>query len=181
MSAKRQFVELSRLFAGRFLENDLICVDGDTRGTLIGVLSLLIAPGVFGPMLTYLQFGSWPLCFMEWQVRDTVAIPHKLLHIALSMTALGLFTVFEWDAMLPDRRDVAVLRPFPVGLGTLFAAKVSALFLFWGIFTLAVDGISGVFFPVSVMQNAPGGAVAAVDRCAHRGAGWPRTFSCSWR
>ena len=75
------------------------------------------------------------------------------------MTALGLFTVFEWDAMLPDRRDVAVLRPFPVGLATLFAAKVSALFLFWGIFTLAVDGISGVFFPVSVMQNAPGGAV----------------------
>jgi hypothetical protein len=138
---KLQFRELARLFAGRFLENDLICVDGDTRGTLIGVLSLLIAPGVFGPMLTYLQFGSAPLCFMPWQARDMVAIPHKLLHIALSMTALGLFTVFEWDAILPDRRDVAVLRPFPVGLGTLFAAKVSALFLFWGVLTPA-DGIS---------------------------------------
>ncbi|HEY1495651.1 MAG TPA: hypothetical protein VGF49_13960 [Candidatus Solibacter sp.] len=152
---KQQFRELTRLFAGRFLENDLICVDGDTRGTLIGVLSLLIAPGVFLPLLEYLQFGSYPLGYMAWQARDAVAVPHKLLHIALSMTVLGLFTVFEWDAMLPDRRDMAVLRPFPVGLGTMFAAKVSALFLFWAIFTLAVDAISDVFFSAAVVQNAP--------------------------
>jgi hypothetical protein len=156
---KQQFRELARLFAGRFLENDLICVDGDTRGTLIGVLSLLIAPGVFLPLLEYLQFGSWPLGYLSWQVRDMAAIPHKLLHIALSMTVLGLFTVFEWDAMLPDRRDVAVLGPFPVSLGTTFAAKVSALVLFWSIFTLAVDGISSVFFSVAVVQTAPAGVL----------------------
>jgi hypothetical protein len=157
---KQQFLELTRLFTRRFVENDLICIDGDTRGTLIGVLSLLIAPGVFLPLLEYLQFGNWPIGFLAWQVRDTVAIPHKLLHIALSMTVLGLFTVFEWDAMLPDRRDVAVLRPFPVGLTTMFAAKVSALFLFWAIFTAAVDAISCVFFSAAVVQTAPSGVLS---------------------
>src|SRR6266545_1092212 len=151
----RQFQELSRLFLGRFVENDLICVDGDTRGTLIGVLSLLIAPGVFLPFLEYIQFGSYPLVFQGWQVRDLAAVPDKVLHIALSMTVLGLFTVFEWDAVLPDRRDIAVLRPLPVGMGVMFAARISALFQFWVIFTLAVDGVSTWFFPMAVAQNAP--------------------------
>ena len=54
---------------------------------------------------------------------------------------------------------MAVLRPFPVGLGTMFAAKVSALFLFWTIFTLAVDGVSCVFFSVAVVQTAPEGVL----------------------
>jgi hypothetical protein len=156
---RQQFRELRRLFAARFVENDLICVDGDTRGTLIGVLSLLIAPGVFLPMLEYIRFGSAPLCFQSWMARDLAAIPDKTIHLALSMTVLGLFTVFEWDAMLPDRRDLTVLRPFPVGLGALFAAKIFALLQFWTIFTLAIDGISGVFFPVAVVQNAPSGVL----------------------
>ena len=54
-------------------------MDGGTRGTLIGVLSLLIAPGLFGPMLTYLQFGSWPLCFMGGGRADGDSA--KLLHM----------------------------------------------------------------------------------------------------
>lgn len=150
----RQARELQRLFFRRFLENDLICVDGDTRGTLIGIVSLLVAPGIFMPFLEFLQFGSAPLCFLPWYDRDWVAFPDKVLHIALSMTVLGLITVFEWDAILPDRRDVAVLRPLPISLGTLFGAKLAALFQFWLIFTVAIDGLSCILFPAAVLQNS---------------------------
>jgi len=153
----RQFRELSRLFFARFTENDLICLDGDTRAALIGVVSLLVAPGVFLPFLEYLAFSSYPLAFAPWHARDMAALPNTVAHIAFSMTALGLFTVFEWDAILPDRRDVAVLRPLPVGLGTMFAARICALFGLWIVLTLAADGVSGWFFPVAVVQNAPAG------------------------
>jgi hypothetical protein len=161
----RQSRELARLFFARFLENDLICVDGDTRATLIGVVSLLLAPGVFLPFLEYIEFSSYPLGFAPWYVRDLAALPDTVLHIAFSMTVLGLFTVFEWDAILPDRRDVAVLQPLPVGLGTMFAARITALFALWVVLTLAADGVSGWFFPVAVMQNASAGILLWHIRC----------------
>jgi hypothetical protein len=156
---RQQFRELSRLFFRRFIENDLISVDGDTRATLVGVLSLLIAPGGFFPLLEYVQFSSYPLGFTTWMVRDQAALPDKTLHIALSMTILGLMTVFEWDAMLPDRRDVAVLRPLPVGVGTMFAARIFALLRFWLILTAAVGAAPSVLFPIAVVQHAPAGVL----------------------
>lgn len=161
----RQFRELSRLFFGRFLDNDLICVDGDTRGTLIGILSLLISPGVFIPFLQYIQYASYPLGRLSWYMRDLAALPDKVLHIAFSMTVIGVLTVLEWEALLPDRRDVAVLRPFPIGLATLFSAKIWALFLFWGVFTLALDVVPGVFFPMAIVQNAPLATLGWYIRC----------------
>jgi hypothetical protein len=160
-----QFRELKGLFFGRFLENDLICVDGDTRGTLIGILSLLIAPGLFLPLLEYIMFSSYPLGFGPWWHRDLAAVPDKIMHVALSMTVLGLMTVFEWDAILPDRRDVAVLSPLPVSLGTLFGAKLAALAKFWLVFTLAVDLAPAILFPAAVVQKAPDGILAWYMLC----------------
>ena len=163
---RQQFRELSRVFFGRFLENDLISVDGDTRATLVGVLSLLIAPGVFLPLLEYIQFSSFPLGFTTWMVRDQAALPDKTLHIALSMTILGAMTVFEWGAILPDRRDVEILRPLPVGLGTMFTARIFALLRFWVILTIAVGAAPSVLFPIAVVQQAPAGVLPRYI-CAH--------------
>jgi hypothetical protein len=163
--ARTQFGQLCRLVFGRFLDNDLLCVDGDMRASLIAVVSLLVSPGIFLPLLEYIQFSSAPLCFMPWYLRDLAAVPDKVLHIAFSMTALGLFTVFEWDAIIPDRRDIAILRPLPVGLGTMFAARITALCGLWALLTLAADGVSGWFFPVSYVQNAPAGILLWSIRC----------------
>jgi hypothetical protein len=152
---RRQFRELYRLFFGRFLENDLICLDGDTTGTLTGILALLAAPGLFLPFFEFVQFGSYPLCVKPWQARDMAALPDKALHVGLAMTVLGIVTALEWDAILPDRRDTAVLRPLPVRLGVIFAAKIAALAKFWLAFTLVLSGVSSVFFPMAVIQNSP--------------------------
>jgi hypothetical protein len=153
MQTIRQFRELTRLFFERFLENDLICLDGDTRGTLVGVLALLAAPGLFIPFFELLQFSSWPLSVAAWQDRDLVALPNKVLHLGLSMTVLGIVTVLEWDAILPDRRDFAVLRPLPISLRTMFAAKVAALLQFWAVFTAVISALPSVLFPFAVLQR----------------------------
>lgn len=160
IDTRRQFRELTNLFFGRFLENDLICLDGDTRGTLTGVLGLLAAPGLFLPFFQFVQYGSAPLCFEPLYIRDLVSFPDKTLHLALSMTVLGIVTVLEWDAILPDRRDTAVLRPLPVTLKTMFAARLWALVKFWAVFTFVINAISCVFFPVAVVQNSSVGTLA---------------------
>lgn len=150
---RHQFRELYRLFFGRFLENDLICLDGDTTGTLTGILALLAAPGLFLPFFEFVQFGSAPLCFLDWRARDLVALPDKALHLGLAMAVLGIVTVLEWEAILPDRRDTAVLRPLPVSLFTLFTARLAALLKFWCIFIIVLGGLSSVLFPMAVLQK----------------------------
>jgi hypothetical protein len=149
----RQFRELSRLFFGRFLENDLICLDGDTTATLSGILALLAAPSLFIPFFEFVNYGSAPACFFPWYLRDLASIPDKAIHVALAMTVLGIVTVLEWDAILPDRRDYAVLRPLPIPLSLLFGAKVFSLLRFWAVFTLVTSALSCVFFPIAIMQK----------------------------
>lgn len=161
----RTFRELSRLFFGRFLENDLICLDGDTSATLAGVLALLAAPGLFIPFFEFVNYGSAPACYFPWYLRDLASIPDKALHVALAMTVLGIVTVLEWDAILPDRRDYAVLRPLPIRLSVLFAAKVFSLVRFWAVFTVVISALPAIFFPIAVVQKGSFDILAWFIRC----------------
>jgi len=149
----RQLRELTRLFYRRFLENDLICLDGDTTATLANVLGLVAAPGIFFPMLEYWLYAL--MNHMPLYYRDLYALPEKALYIGFSMTLLGLITVLEWDTLLPDQRDYTVLRPFPVRLGAILAAKVAALAGLWAVFTVAINGFSTAAFPAMVVQRDP--------------------------
>ena len=161
----RQFRELSRLFFGRFVDNDLISLDGDTKGTVLGVLGLMVAPGLFVPLIEFVMYSSVPLCDQPWWARDLVAAADKVLHIGLSMTVLGVVTVLEWEALLLDRRDYAVLKPLPVGMGTLLGAKVWALGKFWLLFTVLLNGASMVLFPAAVLQKGSMDLLVWYIRC----------------
>lgn len=153
-SKRRQFSELSRLFFDRFLENDLISLNGDSGASLASVLALLAMPGLFLPFFEFVQFSSVPLCYLPLWARDLASLPDKAIYVALSMTVAGIATVLEWDAILPDRRDCAILRPLPVGLATLFSAKLAALLKFWSILAFAVNGAAILFFPLAVIQKS---------------------------
>ena len=148
---KQPFSELVRLFFRRFLENDLICLDGDTKPALVNILALLAAPGVFFPVLELLAYAA--AYQRPFYVRDMASIPEKALYLCFSMTALGIATVLEWDTLVPDRRDYAVLRPLPLRLGTILAAKIAAVAGFWGILTLVINAFATVVFPIAVVQN----------------------------
>jgi hypothetical protein len=61
------------------------------------------------------------------------------------MVVMGFITVFEWDALFPDRRDYQVLTPQPLRLSTIFFTKTAALALFLGMFLVDIN-FWGVFF-----------------------------------
>ena len=175
----QQFRELRRLFFSRFLENDLIALDGDTHGALTGIFALLMAPGLFLPFFEFVRFSSYPLGFLAWQDRDLASLPDKALHLGLSMTVLGIVTVLEWDALLPDRRDYAVLRPLPIRIRTLFAAKLAALAQFWLLFTLLTSGLAAVLFPMAVVQTSGLPELLRFHRQPRSGTAGGQRVSCS--
>src|SRR5207249_3154362 len=63
-----------------------------------------------------------------------------------------IVTVLQWDTLLLDQRDYAVLRPLPVRLATVLAAKMGTLAFFWLVFTVILNAVSAVMFPVALVQ-----------------------------
>jgi len=90
---KQPFRELVKLFFRRFLENGLICLDGDTKPALVNILALLAAPGIFLPVLELLAYAA--AYQRPFYVRDMASIPEKALYLCFSMTALGIATVLS--------------------------------------------------------------------------------------
>jgi hypothetical protein len=150
---RRQLRELTRLFAARFWDNDLVSVNGDVRGLLIGIFAVLAVPGWIFPVLENIVFSESTFADLPLYQRDWIALPHKAIYLALSMTILGIVTVLEWDTLLLDQRDYTVLGPLPIRLGTILAAKIATLALFWAVVTLVINAVSAVMFPVAVIQK----------------------------
>ena len=151
---RRQLRELTWLFAARFWKNDLVSISGDVRAKLVGIFAVLAAPGWIIPVLECIVFSDRAFADAPLYQRDWVAVPHKAVYLGLSMTILGaVITVLEWDSLLIDQRDYTVLRPLPVRLGTILAAKIATLALFWAALTLVINAVSAVVFPVAVIQK----------------------------
>ena len=157
-----QFIELLRLFWQRFLDNDLIAPRAETRLALVPILALLAVPGVIFSLRSYGQYSflwtriGYPV--PPFPLDLTVSWSDKFLFLYSSMILMGFITVLEWDALFPDRRDYLILTPLPIRLGTLLAAKITALFIFLLVFTLALNGCSSILFPLMAMNpHAPAG------------------------
>jgi hypothetical protein len=160
--APSQFIELLRLFWQRFLDNDLIAPQAETRLALAPILALVAVPGVIFSLRSYGQYSfrwtriGYPV--PPFPLDLTVSWSDKFLFLYLSMILMGFITVLEWDALFPDRRDYLILTPLPIRLRTLLTAKVTALFLFLMVFTLALNGCSSILFPLMAMNpHAPAG------------------------
>jgi hypothetical protein len=157
-----QFIELLRLFWQRFLDNDLIAPQAETRLALAPILALLAIPGVILSLRSYGRYSflwtriGFPVPPYPFDL--AVSWSDKFFFLYLSMILMGFITVLEWDALFPDRRDYLILAPLPIQLSTLLTAKVAALFLFLMVFTLALNGCSAILFPLMAMNpHAPAG------------------------
>jgi len=74
------------------------------------------------------------------------------LAIALPMWIVALVTVLVSHSLFPDETDFRVLMPLPIGRGLVFGAKLLALALFTGLFTLT----SHLAFTPLVMRISAG-------------------------
>ena len=72
------------------------------------------------------------------------------------MILLGFIAVYEWEMLLPDRKDYLILTPLPIRTRTIIFAKINALARFLLTFIVAINACPTVLFPNAILvNNAP--------------------------
>ncbi|MDE2666754.1 MAG: hypothetical protein OXI69_11435 [Acidobacteriota bacterium] len=77
----------------------------------------------------------------------------KFFFLFFSMLVIAFVAVLNWDTLFPTRKDYNILTPLPVRMRTLLACKGLALVLLLLLFTLTVNAIPTVLFPLVVNAN----------------------------
>jgi hypothetical protein len=135
---------LTRHFLRRFLENDLISPDAD-RLQLLAVLGAgLISFTLF--VSTFLSFKYVTLPLTPGQVAF-LSLTDKFFYLGISMVVLALVAVAQWDSLVVDARDAAILEPLPLRPRTIRRAKLAAVAILGGAVAVAVNAAPTLIFP----------------------------------
>ena len=140
---KLQFRVLYRQFLLRVVDLELLSAQGDPT-KLLGQFATVL--------LTFSSVVSIPWIFAglggvhRMSPESAWTLEHFL--IATTMVVVGLFSVLSWDSAFPDRRDVLILAPLPVRARTLFLAKLAALGAGLSISMFALNGLTGLLYPL---------------------------------
>ena len=124
MPARSIHATLTRHFLRRFLENDLISPEAD-RSQLLAI----IGAALFSVMLLVTVFMSFQyvMAVRTPSQLALAALNDKYFYLSLSMIVSALLAVVQWDSLVVDIRDAAILEPLPVRPTAIRAAKVAAV------------------------------------------------------
>src|ERR1700689_633037 len=122
--------ELVRHFLSQQLAYDFISSDQVRRL----VITVLAALGCVGPLIIrlylpkYAQLEGLP----SPDLYDAAVHADRLFFISLSMITVGLISAFQWQNLFPTRQDYLTLKPLPLRLRQVFAARFVAVFVIFG-------------------------------------------------
>ena len=150
-------------FFRRFFDNDLLTPGADPHAVVIRALATLATPGMMIAM--YLMPRYVNLYTAPPLVQELARRSDQMLFITLSTTIMGFVAALQWEALFPDRADYIILTPLPIRQRTAFAAKVASLLAFLGMFTLAINLMPAVFFPL-IAPHAKGSTVWVIIQFA---------------
>jgi hypothetical protein len=143
---------LVRHFFGRFFDSEILAtLNTEMHLLFVQILALLVFPGLlktFDSLFHYTKLAYGPIA-----LRNQAALIDAHFYICLSMILTGFVTVFEWDALFPDKKDFYNLTPLPINPKTMFLAKLTALSLFILLFNIAINGIPTWLFPGEVLTS----------------------------
>ena len=144
MPATSIHATLTRHFLRRFLENDLISPEAD-RSQLLAV----VGASLFSITLFVTMFMSFPYITIGWTPAQLAlsALSDRHFYIALSMTVSALLAVAQWDSLVVDVRDAAILEPLPVRPTTIRRAKLAAVAILGIAAALLVNVMPTLIFP----------------------------------
>jgi len=172
MSIKDELRQLGRLVrtnSFRFLDNDLLAPGTGMFETLGSALALLGALSLALSTIIMYKYVFW-IVLLNPALPEDYTWPDKQYLIALSMLVTGFTYVISWDGLFPDRRDSMALRPLPIRMRTLFAAKVISIFGLLLLVVLATNIFSSVAFPCFMTVTEPGAPGLARYILIHSGA-----------
>ena len=143
---------LTRHFFRQFFHSDLLAPQAGTEVTLTHVLALLVVPGIFISVSLARKY-AFLLAHFPLSVHQEATLEDKFFFLSFSMLVIAFVAVLNWDSLFPTRNDYNILTPLPVRMRTLLACKGLALVLLLLLFTLTVNAIPTVLFPLVVNAN----------------------------
>jgi len=155
MATNSKFRVLYRQFLFRLMDVEMLAssAQGDSS-SLLGQFGALL---VFGSvLLAWVAVAVGGQIWRHGSLADVWGAERFL--ISLTMLAVGVFALLNWDATFPDRSDVLVLSPLPIRGRTLFAAKIAAAAAALALTVVALNCISA---PAWALSLAPPGATAS--------------------
>jgi hypothetical protein len=148
---------LTQHFLQRFLENDLLSPDADHHDAIALVCGGLLTLGLFLSVFISLKFLFMP--FPLPGLTAVLAVGDRLIFVTIAMTVLAFVAVVTWDALSLDPRDTAILGPLPIERSVLARAKLRAIAILAGSFSLIASGLSSVFHPTLMVARLPIGMI----------------------
>jgi len=140
---------LTRHFLRRFLENDLIAPEAD-RGHLLAVVgAALFSTTIFITM--FMSCLKYVVGYYTPGQAAVASLDDKFFYISLSMLSMALLAVAQWDALVVDARDSAILDPLPVRPVVVRRAKLAAVAIFGCAAAAVVNLAPTVIFPMLVL------------------------------
>src|SRR3954464_1741249 len=149
MAARSVHAILTRHFLRRFLENDLISPDADRAHLLAVVGAALFSTTIFITMV--MSCLKYVVGFFTPGQAAVASLDDKFFYISLSMVSVALLAVAQWDALVVDVRDSAILDPLPVRPVVIRRAKLAAVAIFGCAAAAVVNLAPTVIFPLLVL------------------------------
>jgi len=149
---------LTQHFLQRFLENDLLSPDADRHDAMAMVCGGLLTLGLFLSVAISMKFLFMPL--QSPGRTALLAMQDRLVFIAISMIVMALVAVLTWDALSLDPRDTAIFGPLPIARSVIVRAKLRAVGILAGGFSLAISSLSSLFHPALMVGKLPIGLIS---------------------
>jgi hypothetical protein len=140
---------LTRHFLRRFLENDLLSPEADRSHLLAVVGAGLFSTTIFITMM--MSSFKYVVGFYTPGQAAVASLDDKFFYIGLSMITVALLAVAQWDALVVDARDSAILDPLPLRPVAIRRAKLAAVAIFGGAAALVVNLAPTVIFPLLLL------------------------------
>lgn len=152
--AQIQLRHLTGHFFRRFFDTETFATPhADMHLLFVQILALLVMPGVLKTLDSIFKYSH--LAWLPIASRDQAVLIDTHSFLVSSMILTGVITIFEWDALFPDDKDIYNLTPLPIKPMTLFFAKVITLSLFVAFVNIAINGISTLLFPSIILSASP--------------------------
>ncbi|MGA3209967.1 MAG: hypothetical protein ABSD20_01595 [Terriglobales bacterium] len=113
------------------------------------VVTVLAVIGCVGPLIVRLYIEKYDHLKSLDAGDQYLAAVHadRLFFTALSMTVAGLATIVQWQGLFPNRRDYLALKPLPLRLYQVFAARFLSAFVIVLVVVTDLNLAASVLFP----------------------------------
>jgi len=147
---RQTFGILFREFFTQLFISESAVSDHQVQVAMIGVVTLLIMPGLLIPLHLMTAFETAAKYFPLLLSPLTRLV--ATVFVTFAIVAVGVIAAYAWDSLTFDRRDALVLGPQPISARTIVAAKLAAL---GALFVIAGGGINLLSaFPLSLFAPA---------------------------